>query len=64
MRNFITGAAIPIALVVLVLWAVGTFYFEAPGWFHGLLTGGVFLLLWGIVSRRPVDARTPRGPRP
>ena len=53
MRPFLTGTAIPIGLAVLVLWAVGTFYFAAPGWFHGLLTGGLFLLLWGIVSRRP-----------
>ena len=53
MRNILTGSAIPIGLLVLLLWAVGTFYFAAPGWFHGLLTGGLFLLLWGIVSRRP-----------
>ena len=53
MRNILTGSAIPIGLLVLLLWAVGTFYFTAPGWFHGLLTGGLFLLLWGIVSRRP-----------
>ncbi|HEX8850332.1 MAG TPA: hypothetical protein VF761_12425 [Gemmatimonadaceae bacterium] len=60
MRTFLTGSAIPIALVVLVLWAVGTFYFEAPGWFHGLLTGGIFLLLWGIVARpkRTVSRRS------
>ncbi len=51
MRTFLAGTAIPIALVIIVLWGVGTFYFEPPGWFHGLLTGGLFLLLWGIVVR-------------
>jgi hypothetical protein len=51
MRSLLQKIAIPLAIIVLVLWSVGTFYFEAPGWFHGLLTGGIFLLLWGIVSR-------------
>jgi hypothetical protein len=53
MRQLFEKIAIPLAVIVLVLWAVGTFYFTAPGWFHGLLTGGIFLLLWGIVSRPP-----------
>ena len=51
MRQLLEKIAVPLAIVILVLWGVGTFYFEAPGWFHALLTGGVFLLLWGIVSR-------------
>ena len=51
MRQLLEKLAIPIAIIVLALWAIGTFYFEAPGWFHGLLTGGIFLLLWGIISR-------------
>ena len=51
MRQLLTKIAIPLSVIVLVLWAIGTFYFEAPGWFHGLLTGGIFLLLWGVVSR-------------
>ncbi|HEX2779740.1 MAG TPA: hypothetical protein VHM30_09585 [Gemmatimonadaceae bacterium] len=60
MRTFFGSAAIPIALVMLALWAVGTFYFEAPGWFHGLLTAGIFLLLWGIVARpKRTAARRP-----
>jgi hypothetical protein len=50
---------IPIALVILVAWAVATFYFSAPGWFHGFLTGGIFLLLWGIVDR-PTRGERPR----
>ena len=50
---------IPTALVILVAWAVATFYFSAPGWFHGFLTGGIFLLLWGIVDR-PARGERPR----
>ncbi|HEX2717902.1 MAG TPA: hypothetical protein VHM67_09505 [Gemmatimonadaceae bacterium] len=51
--------AIPLALIIIVIWGVGTFYFEPPGWFHGLLTGGLFLLFWGIVVRRREAPRTP-----
>ena len=39
------------ALAMLVLWAVATFVFEAPGIVHLLLTAGVFLLIWRIVVR-------------
>jgi hypothetical protein len=64
MRSLLEKIAIPLAAIVLVLWAVGTFYFEAPGWFHGLLTGGVFLLLWGVVSRpRAAATKKTSGPR-
>jgi hypothetical protein len=46
------------ALAMLVVWAVGTFRFDAPGWIHALLTGGVFLLIWRIVVRStPTDAK-------
>ena len=51
MRNTLGNYAIPIALIILAVWAVATFYFSAPGWFHGLLTGGIFLLLLGIAAR-------------
>jgi hypothetical protein len=39
------------ALAMLVLWAVATFAFEAPGYVHLLLTAGVFLLIWRVVVR-------------
>ena len=39
------------ALAMLVVWAVGTFVFEAPGYIHALLTAGVFILIWRIVVR-------------
>lgn len=37
------------AIAMLVLWAIGTFAFDAPGWIHLLLTAGVFTLIWRIV---------------
>ncbi len=40
-----------IAIALLAVWAVGTFFYEAPGWLHLLLTFGVFLLIWRIVVR-------------
>jgi len=39
------------ALAMLVLWAVATFKFEAPGYVHLLLTAAMFLLMWRIVVR-------------
>jgi hypothetical protein len=36
---------------MLVVWAIGTFAFEAPGWIHLLLTVGVFLITYRIVVR-------------
>ena len=39
------------ALAMLVLWAVATFVFEAPGYVHLLLTAGMFLLIWRVVVR-------------
>jgi hypothetical protein len=40
-----------IAIAMLLVWAAGTFFSEAPGWLHLLLTFGVFLLIWRIVVR-------------
>ncbi len=39
------------AVLTLVAWGVRTFLFTAPGWWHSLLTFGVFLLIWRIVVR-------------
>ena len=47
------------AVAMLVVWAIGTFAFTAPGWLHFLLTLGVFLLIWRIVVRGD-----PAPPRP
>lgn len=45
-----------IAVVMLVIWAIATFR-GAPGWIHGLLTAGMFLLIYGIVKRTAGDSR-------
>ena len=47
----IDGLAIPIGLIMLVVWAVATFAFSGPGWVHLFLTLGVFFVIWGIVAR-------------
>jgi hypothetical protein len=39
------------AIVMLVIWGVATFAYNAPGYVHLLLTVGVFLLIWRIVVR-------------
>jgi hypothetical protein len=39
------------AVVMLVVWAVGTFAFAAPGWIHLLLTVGLSVLIWRISAR-------------
>jgi Family of unknown function (DUF5670) len=38
-------------VAMLVVWAIGTFAFEAPGWIHLLLSVGVFLIIYRIVVR-------------
>ena len=53
-------AAFPLAIVMLIGWAVWTFAYDpAPGWVHLFLTLGVFLLIWAIVARDD-RATTPR----
>jgi hypothetical protein len=47
---------IVVAIAMLIVWAVSTFMFEAPGWVHLLLTGGVFLLIYRIVVRGTAGA--------
>ena len=40
-----------VAVVMLIVWAIGTFVYEAPGWIHLLLSVGMFLLIYRIVVR-------------
>lgn len=61
--NFAT-LGVPLSLALLVVWAVATFVYEAPGWVHLLLIAGVFLLIYAIVVRgtpapAPVTPQTP-----
>ena len=39
-----------IAIALLVIWAIGT-YFDGPGGIHLLLTVGVSMLIWRVVVR-------------
>ena len=41
---------IVLAVVMLVIWAIGT-VLEWAGWVHALLTAGVFLLIFRVVRR-------------
>jgi len=38
-------------IVMLVLWAAGTFFLDAPGWINLLLSVGVFMIIWRIAAR-------------
>ena len=38
-------------IVMIALWAVGTFAYQAPGIIHLLLTLGVMLIVMGAVKR-------------
>ena len=38
-------------IIMLVLWAAGTFFLDAPGWINLLLSAGVFVIIWRIVVR-------------
>jgi hypothetical protein len=39
------------AILLLVLWVVGTFFLDAPGWINLALSVGVFLLIWRVTIR-------------
>lgn len=47
------------AIVMLVLWAGGTFFLDSPGWINLLLSVGVFLLIWRIVVRSGITNKKP-----
>lgn len=56
------------AVVMLVVWAVATFAFTAPGWLQFLLSVGVFVVIWrqivrGTPSPPAPDAAAPRAGR-
>lgn len=38
-------------LAMIVVWAIATFAFDAPGWMHALLSIGLFLVIWRIAAR-------------
>ena len=47
------------AIALLVLWAFAALVMDGPGWVHGFLTLGVFLLIYRIVVRGTQNARKP-----
>lgn len=50
-ESLIESLALPIGIIMLIVWAVATFALSAPGWVHALLMLGVFSVLWGVVAR-------------
>jgi hypothetical protein len=55
--------ALIMSVVMLAVWTVGTIFLEPPGWFHGLLTVGVFLLIVRVVARGTKKPSGGQGPR-
>ncbi len=45
------------AVALLVIWAIGALVLQGPGWVHLLLTAGVSLLIYRIVTRGSTDSR-------
>ena len=43
-----------LAIAMLIVWGIGTML-EWPGWIHGLLTVGVFLLIRAIVRGKRIN---------
>jgi hypothetical protein len=56
-ESILMDLGIALAIAMLLVWAIGTVAFEAPGWLHILLTAGVFLLIHRIVVRGTPDPK-------
>ena len=50
-ESLIESLALPLGVLMLIVWAVATFVLTAPGWIHALLMLGVFCVVWGVVAR-------------
>jgi hypothetical protein len=48
-----------IAIVLLIVWAIGALVMQGPGWIHLLLTVGVSLLIFRIVVSTSGESKTP-----
>ena len=48
-----------VALIVLIVWAIGALVIQGPGWIHLLLTIGVSLLIFRIVARSSGETKDP-----
>jgi ABC-type transport system involved in cytochrome bd biosynthesis fused ATPase/permease subunit len=56
LKRLMFSIAYPLAIAMLILWAVVTFAFSGPGWIHLFLSLGVFLLIWRIVAGGTAEA--------
>jgi hypothetical protein len=59
-ETLIESLALPVGIIMLVVWAVATFTLTVPGWVHALLMLGVFSVLWGVVARGTPPPNTKR----
>ena len=48
-----------VAVILLIVWAVGALVMQGPGWIHLLLTAGVSLLIYRIVARKSAGTHEP-----
>jgi uncharacterized membrane protein len=48
-----------VAIIMLIMWAIGALVMQGPGWIHLLLTAGVSLLIYRIVVRTSAPAKSP-----
>jgi hypothetical protein len=48
-----------VAIIMLIMWAIGALVMQGPGWIHLLLTAGVSLLIYRIVVRTSRPAKSP-----
>lgn len=48
------------SILLLGIWAIAALVLEGPGWVHGLLTVGVFLLIYRIVVLGTSGPQKPR----
>jgi len=55
-KGIVYVAAYPVAIAMLVFWAVMVFAFSGPGWVHLFLSVGLFILIWRIVAGGTWDA--------
>jgi hypothetical protein len=58
-KDSLMDLGIIIALVVLIVWAIGALVMQGPGWIHLLLTVGVSLLIFRIVVSTSGESKRP-----
>ena len=60
MKSNVMDLGLIAAIALLIIWAIGTFLFEGPGWIHLLLTVGVSMIIWRVVVRGDRVHPTPK----